>query len=167
MRAFAILSCLIASTLAFTISSPGDNTDWNNDGAQTLSWQRVDTDPANFSVVLFNPSTQKQVLIAKDVDGKLGTLKIQPPSDGGWPNGEKFRIRLVRDSQSLTAILAESQDFDIKDIPVASRTATSTSPSATSPSGGADPSKTPGAASSLTVQTGLVALMSMLGFALV
>ncbi|PPR04711.1 hypothetical protein CVT24_011833 [Panaeolus cyanescens] len=167
MRAFAVVSALIASTLAYTITSPSDTQDWNNDGAQSLSWQRVDTDPATFAVVLFNRSTQSSTLIASNVDGKTGSLKIEPPS-GGWPHGDDFRIRLVRDPQSLTAILAESQDFDIDDVPLASRTATtSSSPTPTSPTQGGNASQTPGAASSLTVQTGLVALMSMLGFALV
>ncbi|PPR04062.1 hypothetical protein CVT24_010637 [Panaeolus cyanescens] len=171
MRAFAVLFCLFASSLAYSVTRPSTGQGWNNDGGQVLSWQRVDTDRANFTAVLINPNQEQQILAAL-VDGTLGTAKMNPPS-GGWPTGNGFRVRLVRDSQSLSSILAESQTFEIEDVPVTLRTATSTLPTTAptnAPTTSIDqgtPIPTTGAASSVSVQTALVAFMSMLGFALV
>jgi hypothetical protein len=170
MRAFAILSCLFATTFAYTITKPNTSQGWNNDGGQELTWTRVATDRANFTAVLVNQATQDTQILAALIDGTLETAKMNPPS-GGWPTGNGFRVRLVRDSQSLTSILAESNQFEIEDIPVTLRTATSTAPTATptngTPTDQGTPLQTKGAASALTVQTGLIAFMSMLGIALV
>ncbi|KAF9057979.1 hypothetical protein BJ165DRAFT_1320037, partial [Panaeolus papilionaceus] len=113
MRAFAVLFTLFASSLAYTVTRPSTGQPWNNDGGQVLTWQRADTDRANFTAVLTNPASQDQQILAALVDGTLGTAKMNPPS-GGWPTGPGFRVRLVRDSQNLTSILAESQEFEIK-----------------------------------------------------
>jgi hypothetical protein len=52
-----------------------------------------------------------QVLSAQ-VDGKLLTTTLNPPS-AGWPVGEHFRINLVKSPEETDAILAQSSEFDI------------------------------------------------------
>lgn len=50
----AILLASIASAFAYEVTSPGDSEGWTTAGPNVLTWDRVDTDPANFTVVLTN-----------------------------------------------------------------------------------------------------------------
>src|SRR5882757_6042190 len=56
------------------------------------------------------PSGQ-EVLIAT-VDGTLGIISIPAPS-GGFVVGNGFQVNFVNDSQHLSSILAQSQQFSI------------------------------------------------------
>ncbi|KAK2466096.1 hypothetical protein APHAL10511_001738 [Amanita phalloides] len=116
----AVLACVLAftsSTLAYSVSSPNDSKGWTNVGPQYLEWSRVNTDPANFTVVLTNTDTSVmphggQVLAAL-VDGSMGNTTLNPPNLG-WPLGSGFRINLAKDAHDLDTLLAQSGQFSIK-----------------------------------------------------
>lgn len=54
MRAVAALLALATSALAFQVTQPTNATGWVTSGQNTVSWQAVSTDPANFTIVLVN-----------------------------------------------------------------------------------------------------------------
>ncbi|KAG1907000.1 uncharacterized protein F5891DRAFT_999742 [Suillus fuscotomentosus] len=110
----AILLASIASAFAYEVTSPGDSEGWTTAGPNVLTWQRVDTDPANFTAVLTNVNygvMNPQVLNAL-VDGTLGSIVCNAPS-GGWPVGAGFRVNLAADAQHLDTLLAQSNQFNI------------------------------------------------------
>ncbi|KAF8165510.1 hypothetical protein B0H34DRAFT_671334 [Crassisporium funariophilum] len=179
----AILLSFVASTLAYTVLTPNGSNGWTNLGPQELTWQRVETDRLNFTVLLTNQKVQgyESQNLAALVDGTLGSQDMNPPS-GGWPTGSGFRINLVQDNNNLNTILAQSPEFDIGE-PTTSTTSgrtTRTTATATSTTntntntltGVSGPSDTPlliptgGALSSYSAQTGLLAFFSLLGFVL-
>jgi hypothetical protein len=47
-----------ASVLAYQVTSPSESQAWTNSGAQTLTWQRVDTDPPSFAAILIHEVNQ-------------------------------------------------------------------------------------------------------------
>ncbi|KAF8631601.1 hypothetical protein AX15_002349 [Amanita polypyramis BW_CC] len=116
---YGLLVCVLslaASTLGYTVSIPNASKGWTNEGAQTLTWTRVATDSSNFTAVLTNVdrsvlSENNQVLAALVV-GTLGTTALNPPS-GGWPLGNGFRVNLVKDTEDLNTIYAQSDEFSI------------------------------------------------------
>jgi len=125
MRAVATILSLVSSALAYQVLIPNASQGWTNQGGQPLSWQRVETDKLNFTVVLDNQSISgfsPQVLAAL-VDGTLGKTTLNP-QNGGWPTGSRFRINLVQDSNNLNAIYAQSSEFTIS--PSSSTMTTST-----------------------------------------
>lgn len=56
MRFLAVAAVLlsVSSALAYQITSPGGSQGWTTSGPNYLKWERVDTDPLNFTVVLTN-----------------------------------------------------------------------------------------------------------------
>ncbi|KAK0206327.1 hypothetical protein DFS33DRAFT_580476 [Desarmillaria ectypa] len=104
-----------ASTLAYQIVEPSGTEGWTNFGLNTISWERVDTDPMNVTPLLTNENRaalpQDQIILAS-MDGTLLTMQFNPPS-GGWPVGGTFRINFVQDSQHQHTILAQSSEFNI------------------------------------------------------
>ncbi|KAH7931193.1 hypothetical protein BV22DRAFT_998503 [Leucogyrophana mollusca] len=117
MRAFAtVFLASIASAFAYQVTSPGDAQGWSTSGPNYLKWQRVDTDPLNFTAVLTNVNQAvmplgNQVLNAL-VDGTLSQIICNPPS-GGWPSGAGFRVNLAADAEHLDTLLAQSDQFSI------------------------------------------------------
>ncbi|KAF9247369.1 hypothetical protein BU15DRAFT_39029 [Melanogaster broomeanus] len=116
MRAFATVLFAVSSAFAYQVTAPGDSQGWTSTGPNYLTWVRVDTDPLNFTAVLSNTNTDimpinNQILNAL-VDGTTGMIACNPPS-GGWPLGSGFRVNLARDAQSLDALLAQSNQFNI------------------------------------------------------
>lgn len=110
------LSC-VASALAFQVIEPSASKGWSTEGSQILTWERVDTDPLNFTAVLTNQDRSvfpdgDQVLAAQ-VDGNLKRVFLNPPA-GGWPTGGSFRVNLAKDTDHLNTLLAQSSEFDIK-----------------------------------------------------
>ncbi|KAF9491353.1 hypothetical protein BDN71DRAFT_1452956 [Pleurotus eryngii] len=107
---------LAAFSLAYQVTSPGGSQGWTTEGSQLATWTRVDTDPLNFTAVLTNEDRsvmpQNNQILAALVDGTLEQIRLNPPN-GGWPTGKGFRLNFCRDSQSLEAILAQSNQFDI------------------------------------------------------
>ncbi|PPQ65940.1 hypothetical protein CVT26_010702 [Gymnopilus dilepis] len=185
MRSVAFLLAFISSAFAYQVLSPGGAQGWTNHGAQLLTWQRVDTDRLNFTALLTNQNItgfQPQVLAAL-VDGTLGKANMNPPS-GGWPTGDHFRVNLVQDATDLNSILAQSTEFSITEgtSTLSSTVASSSTTGASLPltatetpttDTGSDSSPTSpitvptsGATSQLNVQTGLLALMSVMGLVL-
>ncbi|KAG6903456.1 hypothetical protein C0995_005479 [Termitomyces sp. Mi166 len=126
-----LLFSFVASALAYTVTEPSAAHPWTASGPQTLSWDRVSTDPSTFTVVLTDmaDSTYQQVLAA-EVGGDLQSIILNPPS-GGWPQGEGFRLNLVQDVNHLDSILAQSSEYNIGNSnasPVSSLTQTATLP---------------------------------------
>ncbi|KAK0468130.1 uncharacterized protein EV420DRAFT_1685622 [Desarmillaria tabescens] len=126
MHFFAVSLSLLfaASTLAYQINEPSGTEGWSNSGPNTISWERVDTDPMTNRDVL----SQDEIILAS-LDGTLSTMQVNPP-DGGWPIGRTFRINFVQDSQHQHTILAQSSEFNItseKDTIMAVTTDTPTS----------------------------------------
>ncbi|KAI0065979.1 hypothetical protein BV25DRAFT_1764871, partial [Artomyces pyxidatus] len=112
---FAVLS-LVASTLAYQVTSPGTNQNWTTSGTHIVSWSRVDTDALNFTMLLVNQNkailpSGSEVLSAF-VDGTKGTLQVAPPS-AGFPVGDGFQINLVAGPDQTNTILAQSGQFSI------------------------------------------------------
>jgi len=108
---FAVLS-LAASAFAYSVTSPGGTQGWTIDGSNTVTWQRVDTDRLNFTLLLTNEKQQGNQVLNAFVDGTLGSLAANPPS-GGWPTGSGFRLNFVQDPNHLDTILAQSSEFSI------------------------------------------------------
>lgn len=134
---FALLS-FVATACAYQVLTPGNAAGWTSAGPNTVTWQRVATDPATFTMLLVNQVRTslltspllriplillclsqdqnvlpggKEVLIAT-VDGTTGTVTVSPPSSG-FPVGNGFQINFVQDPQDLNTILAQSQQFAI------------------------------------------------------
>ncbi|RDX53673.1 hypothetical protein OH76DRAFT_1374745 [Lentinus brumalis] len=115
MRSIAALLAFAASALAFQVTQPTNGTGWTITGPNTVAWDAVDTDPANFTIVLVNQSgypPTSQVLNAL-VPKSLGKITVNPPS-GGWKAGTGFQVNLVKDAENTNTILAQSEQFTIK-----------------------------------------------------
>ncbi|KAI0368050.1 hypothetical protein BV20DRAFT_923546, partial [Pilatotrama ljubarskyi] len=118
MRSIAALLAFAASALAFQVTEPTNSTGWTTSGPNQVSWNKVDTDASNFTIVLVNqvrlpvsfPPT-KQVLAAL-VQSSLGKVVVNPPS-GGWKSGSGFQVNLVKDAEDTDTILAQSDQFTI------------------------------------------------------
>ncbi|KAI0248834.1 Ser-Thr-rich glycosyl-phosphatidyl-inositol-anchored membrane family-domain-containing protein [Lactifluus subvellereus] len=146
---FALLS-FVATACAYTVLTPGNAAGWTTAGTNTVTWQRVDSDAATFTLVLVNqdkkvlPATQ---VLAATVDGTKGTLNVNPPS-GGFPAGAGFQINFVKDAQNLDAILAQSQQFAIAQSSTTAAasstaaTATDSTAQTTNSTGGLSPTST-------------------------
>jgi len=112
-----LLACVLAltsSALGYQVTIPNASQGWTNSGGQPFTWQRVDTDPQNFTAVLTNVNlgpANNQVLAAL-VDGLLGNTTLLPPSEG-WPSGSGFRVNIVLNTENLNTILAQSDEFKI------------------------------------------------------
>ncbi|KAF8897731.1 hypothetical protein BD779DRAFT_398444 [Infundibulicybe gibba] len=117
MRAFtAVFLSFAASTWAYQVLTPNQSSGWTNSGPQPLTWERVNTDRDNFTVVLTNMDRAAmpngdQVLAAQVVGSTLKTT-LNPPS-AGWPTGGGFRVNLVASPTELSTILAQSPQFNI------------------------------------------------------
>jgi hypothetical protein len=185
MRSVVFLLAFISSAFAYTVLTPNGSQGWTNHGAQLLTWQRVDSDRQNFTALLTNQNItgfQPQILAAL-VDGTLGSAPMNPPS-GGWPTGDHFRVNLVQDATDLNSILAQSPEFSITQgtstlsstvsssstgvPPTATAVTPTTDDGSSSSSSQTNPITVPTSAamSDFTVQTGLLAFLSLMGFAL-
>jgi len=181
MRAVALILAFLTSALAYQVLVPNASQGWTNQGGQPFSWQRVSTDPLNFTVVLDNQSISgytPQVLAAL-VDGTLGSTTLNPPS-GGWTTGTNFRINLVQDPNDLSTIYAQSVDFSITQgngttsssatVPATTfvTTTSSTSTGTGTDSGQVAPtgSTSSGALATYSANAGAIAFLSLLAYSL-
>ncbi|KAF9464361.1 hypothetical protein BDZ94DRAFT_1256266 [Collybia nuda] len=188
-NACVVFLSFAVSALAYQVTAPSASKGWTDTGAQTLTWQRVDTDRLNFTVVLTNEDRSvmpiNDQVLAAQVDGTLLTTVLNPPS-AGWPVGQHFRVNLVKSPEELDTILAQSNEFDI--LPpkeeTTSKTGTTLRPSTTPttpatqttvPSGNgntggdsADGSTNPPGINSASVPTiahsGILSVFALLGF---
>ncbi|KAH9927172.1 uncharacterized protein BXZ73DRAFT_102760 [Epithele typhae] len=114
MRSAVALLAFAASAFAYQVSQPSNSSGWSTAGSNVVAWDMVSTDAANFTVLLVNQEVNpptSQVLAAL-VDGSLGKTTVNPPS-GGWKAGTGFQVNLVKDTNSLTSIYAQSGVFTI------------------------------------------------------
>ena len=189
MRAVLALLPFAASALAYSVTKPDATTGWTTSGPNVVVWSMVSTDAANFTIVLNNqnvtPATS-QVLAAL-VDGSLGNITVNPPS-GGWKAGKGFRVNLVKDTQDLNSILAQSPQFDITTstsstfstsvaataasdtltVPATTAATANTGSSSgvlnpTSSDTSTTPTKSNGASPAMAVSNGLVGALALLG----
>ena len=59
---------------------------------------------------VFPPTTP---ILSALVDGGLGHVTVNPPSEG-WKAGSGFQVNLVQDSEHTDTILAQSEQFSIR-----------------------------------------------------
>jgi len=79
MRFIAAVLLSVSSALAYQIISPGGSQGWTTTGPNILVWQRVDTDPQNFTVVLTNVVSMPQRTSTCFVDVRYRTV-VQCPT---------------------------------------------------------------------------------------
>ncbi|KAG9105117.1 hypothetical protein FRC07_009603 [Ceratobasidium sp. 392] len=113
---FVALLSFVAGSLAYQVTSPASSTKWySGQVTNPLTWERVDTDPKQFTIVLTNQDRSllptDQQLIAT-VDGTTGKTDVPAPS-GGFPPGKGFQINLVKSPSEMNTILAQSPVFEI------------------------------------------------------
>ncbi|KAL5527253.1 hypothetical protein ACEPAG_6044 [Sanghuangporus baumii] len=119
MHAAAFLPILAVAlgVSALRVLAPNENEGWASTGSNTLSWERVSTDPTNFTVVLTNTDRsvlpENNQLLAAFVDATSATsVSIDAPS-GGFNVGGSYRVNLVRSQDDLDTIYAQSDEFNI------------------------------------------------------
>ncbi|KAG6833939.1 hypothetical protein H0H87_007950 [Tephrocybe sp. NHM501043] len=98
--------------VAYTVTEPSSAKGWSSVGPQTLSWDRVATDPTTFAVILTSTDGQVSQVLAAEVNGDQKSISVNPPS-GGWPQGGGFRINLVKDVNHVNNIYAQSSEYTI------------------------------------------------------
>jgi hypothetical protein len=54
MRCIFSLLSFVAAACAYQVTNPNTNQGWTTAGPNTVTWQRVDTDPATFTLLLVN-----------------------------------------------------------------------------------------------------------------
>ncbi|OBZ76505.1 hypothetical protein A0H81_03768 [Grifola frondosa] len=113
MRSVAALLTFAVSAFAYSVTEPSNPTVWTNgDSTEVVSWTKVVTDPANFTIVLVNqhvdPPTQQ--VLATLVDGSMGSVAVIAPRAVA---GQRYQVNLVQDAQHLDSILAQSGEFTI------------------------------------------------------
>jgi hypothetical protein len=128
MRSLFTVFSLVASACAYQILTPNNGSGWTTTGSNIVTWQRVNTDANNFTMVLVNQDKSiipagEEILIAT-VDGTQNSIGVPAPS-GGFQVGQGYQVNFVKDSQDLTTILAQSNQFSITQ----SNTTVSTTPS--------------------------------------
>ncbi|KAJ6628857.1 hypothetical protein B0H10DRAFT_1777423 [Mycena sp. CBHHK59/15] len=183
---FALAAAFVASVSAIAVTSPGTSHNWTNSG---ITWTSVSTDPSNFTIVLTNTNralmpTNNQILKALVLTSAL-TTTVDPPSEG-WPSvGGSYRVNFCKDSEDLSSILAQSDEFNITAAPAESGSANgasaskTTTPIAVTGSTGSGASNTDAAASStdsaatpsgssaalpaMSMHTGFAGLLLLLG----
>lgn len=150
---------LLAAAQALTITAPKANDAWDFSQTNTIEWTSVDTDPANFSIVLVDNASSagpKQTVI-KDLvntaDHKYSfTNFVAAP-------GDKYQIRFVGTTASNTGIVTQSENFNV----TKSGTAPTTTTSASAPS--ATGSGAPAATTTAAGKNGAPALAATFGLA--
>ena len=103
---------LASSVTAFQVTQPSETRGWTTTGPQTVAWNKVESDPNTFAIVLTDGNPANNVLLASSVDAASGTTTVQPPN-GAWPaSNDNWRINLVQDQTRTEAILAQSDQFE-------------------------------------------------------
>ncbi|KAH9938356.1 uncharacterized protein B0H18DRAFT_1112525 [Fomitopsis serialis] len=115
MFAFASLLALAASAAALQVTQPSNSSGWTTSGPNTVTWSSVSTDNSNFSIVLNNQNTYPQYneVLEALIQTSEGSVAVNPPS-GGWVAGTGYRVNFVKNSQDLSSLLAQSDDFTIE-----------------------------------------------------
>jgi len=144
-----VVLAVALSALAISVTSPTNTSGWQSNAVNTITWNRVDTDPTSFAVFLVNQDATvlpgKSELLIATVDATQGSISVTPPS-GGFPVGNGYQVNFCQDSTHPTSILAQSNQFNITSGGSFSGSTTSTSSSSGSTSG----ASTTGSSSSFT-----------------
>ncbi|EIN10879.1 hypothetical protein PUNSTDRAFT_63770 [Punctularia strigosozonata HHB-11173 SS5] len=116
MRSFVVALTFVASALAYAVTEPSGSQGWTTAGPNVLSWSTVSTDATNFTAVLTNEDRsimpQNNQILDALVQGSSKSINVNPPS-GGFPVGKGFRVNLVKDTDDLSTIYAQSDEFSI------------------------------------------------------
>jgi len=170
MRASSVFFAAIflaVNTWAATVTNPTQGTVWDaKNQDQAVAWTSVPSDPSSFTLVLANNVVYPNIniVLQNNVSTAIGSaMPNAPPS--GWPTGNGFQINIVQDNPNGVAILAQSQQFNITGTTVPfsstssrpSGTSTGTSPGSTNTGSGKNGEL------GLTVQTGFVAGLALVG----
>ncbi|OSX60095.1 hypothetical protein POSPLADRAFT_1147423 [Postia placenta MAD-698-R-SB12] len=128
LASVTVLLALATSAFSYMVTSPSNSSGWTTSGPNVVTWTKVDTDRANFTIVLNNQQVTPQYTQILDafVVGTDGSVTVNPPS-GGWVAGSNYRVNLVQDSNDLSALLAQSGFFTIAQASSASSTFSSSS----------------------------------------
>ncbi|KIM33319.1 hypothetical protein M408DRAFT_61759 [Serendipita vermifera MAFF 305830] len=105
---------------AYRITTPSDSgvsgESWTSAGPNTITWERVSTDPDTFSVVLVNEDRSllpMNQILASNVDGTALSIAISPASGETFPLGNGFRINFIKSDNEMNTIYAQSSQFRI------------------------------------------------------
>jgi len=116
MRSLFALIVFVSSTFAYQILTPGTSNAWTTAGPNQVTWQRVNTDALNFTMLLVNPNTailpNGAETLEAFVDGTTLKLTVAPPS-GGFVAGTGYQVNFVKDAENPTTIYAQSGQFAI------------------------------------------------------
>jgi len=114
---FASVLALALSAAALQVTTPSNSSGWVSSGTNTLAWNRVDTDPTNFTVILTNTDRTvlptNNLLLDSFVDATSANSISIPPPSGGLPVGGTFRVNLIKDQNDISSIYAQSDEFTI------------------------------------------------------
>jgi hypothetical protein len=127
MQFFVALLALAASAVAYDVTAPTSADKWTTIGPNKFSWNRVSSDPHNFTLVLTNQDSSLlpqnvplQLAALTDGGDNSGSIQVRPPSTD-LPVGKGFKLRMLA-SIDNSQILAESQSFEIVLPPTANTT---------------------------------------------
>jgi len=154
MFSLAVLLSLAISALAYQVTSPNNVTGWLSNGDNTVSWNRVDTDPTSFAIFLVNQDRsvlpQNNQLLAQNVDGTKGSVVLSPPA-GGLPAGAAFQVNFCSDVNNPQTILAQSNQFAITSGGSASAASSGTTATGTTTTGATVAASSPSGLSTIIV----------------
>ncbi|TYJ51887.1 hypothetical protein B9479_007510 [Cryptococcus floricola] len=157
MHATTVLATLLATLAvsnALQVTSPTEDDVWSSSGSQTISWDAVSTDPDTFVIELVESGGQNGVTIVKNQTSSDNSVTVSYP-DGDWPTGTAFQINLL---SAKSAILAQSDQFNITES--ASSSSSSSSESSSSSSSSSASSSSSSASSSKASTSAAVASTS-------
>ncbi|ODN98061.1 hypothetical protein I350_07703 [Cryptococcus amylolentus CBS 6273] len=133
MHSTTVLATLLATLAvsnALQVTSPTEDDVWSSSGSQTISWDSVSTDPDTFVIELVESGGQNGVTIVKNQTSSDGSVTVSYP-DGDWPTGTAFQVNLL---SAKSAILAQSDQFNITESDSSSSSSSSESSSSSSSS---------------------------------
>ncbi|KAM3147966.1 GPI-anchored membrane protein [Botrytis cinerea] len=168
-------TALFAIAQAINITSPSTNGEWDlSDGAQTITWTSVSTDPQTVDIYLVHMASNPPLsdVLFTNVDISKGSESV---SGLQLPTGGNYQINFVSPGKA-EQILAQSQQFTVNGVASsasstlagytgASSTSSSASSTSSSSSSSSSSSASSSSSSSLASTTGTSSLTSSSGSA--
>ncbi|MCJ1252018.1 Ferredoxin-fold anticodon-binding domain-containing protein 1 [Trapelia coarctata] len=114
MQYSILLSALCAtSALAIQVTQPSKDTDWSDNDSNVIKWTSVSTDPSTVNIVLVNQHVNPPIstTIASNIQTSDGSYTVSSLSG----HGSNFQINLVSATAGNSAILAQSEQFSLKE----------------------------------------------------
>ncbi|ODO08456.1 hypothetical protein L198_00186 [Cryptococcus wingfieldii CBS 7118] len=155
----ATLLATLAVSNALQVTSPTEDDVWSSSGSQTISWDSVSTDPDTFVIELVESGGQNGVTIVRNQTSSENSVTVSYP-DGDWPTGTAFQINLL---SARSAILAQSDQFNITESASSSSSSSSESSSSSSSSSASSSSSSASSSSSSAAVTSTSAAASSSG----